>query len=215
MREISHSDTTDIKNPSLEHYKKIKPEGTMTAQEVDDFWKSELKKEAAGNETKNEKDSKEYDDNGVQFRDGNRLLPENEFQVNGYKYETDDKGRIVSAAGKLRLEKECSSYMEYVKRKEGQEYSDNDDQGHLIARRFGGSNRLENLVPMDFKLNRGDYKKMENMFADALAANADVQLKVQPIYEGVSARPTEFRVTYSIDGEKDIVSFKNERTVTT
>ncbi len=87
---------------------------------------------------------------------------------------------------------------------------DTDDRGHLIADRFNGSGGIENLVAMDSELNQhGDYNKMENTLADAVADGAKVQLKVEPIYESDSTRPSEFRVTYSINGEKEVAVFKN------
>ena len=99
--------------------------------------------------------------------------------------------------------------MEDVWKIGGQEYRAEDDRGHMIAYRFGGSGRLENLVPMDEKLNRVDFKKLENTLADAVKDGAEVKLKVEPVYEGDSKRPSEFRVSYSIDGDKDVVVFKN------
>ena len=62
---------------------------------------------------------------------------------------------------------------------------------------------------MDAKLNRGDFAKLENTLADAVKNGADVRMKVEPVYEGDSMRPTEFRVSCSVDGEKDAVIFKN------
>ena len=100
--------------------------------------------------------------------------------------------------------------MEDVRKIDGQEYKSTDDRGHLIGHQFDGSDKLENLVPMDAKLNQGDFVKLENTLADAVKDGADVKLKVEPVYEGDSARPAEFRVTYSIDGDKDTVVFKNE-----
>lgn len=90
---------------------------------------------------------KEYfDDNGNKYREGDCLLPNAKFEVNGYKYKTDDKGRIVCAEGQLRMkESDYDRKMENVRKIEGQDYQDGDDRGHLIAHQFGGSDRLENL----------------------------------------------------------------------
>jgi len=38
---------------------------------------------------------------------------------------------------------------------------------------------------------------------------ADVRMKVEPVYSGDSNRPDEFRVSYTIDGDKEVVVFKN------
>ena len=162
--------SNEIKNPSVENFKSIKPEKAMTQKEADDFWDSEFKKEsdAVKKESVESKNSKEYlDDNGTKYRVGDHLLPNTEFEVNKYKYETDDKGRVVSAEGKLRL-RAPDGNREHVRELEGQEYKPDDDRGHLIGDRFGGSGKLENLVPMDLHLNRGDYAKLERTLADAV-----------------------------------------------
>ena len=103
--------------------------------------------------------------------------------------------------------------MENVKKIDGQEYKPGDDRGHLIGHQFGGSDKLENLVPMDAKLNQGDFVKLENTLADAVKDGGDVKLKVEPVYENDSTRPVEFKVSYSIDGDKDVIVFKNESEV--
>lgn len=194
----------------MENYKNIKPENKQTTQEVNDFWKGEFQKESEA--AKSENNAQECrDDNGVKYREGDNLIPNNEYEVRGYQYKTDGEGRIVEASGKLKMkDPDYERDMESVRHKEGQEYWDTDDRGHLIGHQFGGSDCLENLVPMDAKLNQGDFVKLETTLADAVKDGADVRLKVEPIYEGDSTRPSEFRVTYSIDGDKDVVVFKNE-----
>ena len=64
-------------------------------------------------------------------------------------------------------------------------------------------------LSVEGKLNKGDYAKLEDTLAEAVKDGADVRLKVEPVYEGDAVRPTEFRVSYSIDGEKDVIVFKN------
>lgn len=153
---------------------------------------------------------KKFDDNGVKFRDGKKLFPNTEFDVNGYKYTTDSNGRVVSAEGTLRIcDTDYPRNTENVREFDGQEYLDSDDISHLIGHRFGGSDKLGNLVPMDMHLNRGDFKKLENKLALAVQDGSDVKLKVEPVYKGESNRPTEFKVSYIIDGDKDITVFKN------
>ena len=204
--EIGKSEVNEVKNPSTENFKNIKPEHETSPKEVDDFWKAEFHNQAEHNTAK-----EYYDDNGTKYREGDSLLPNTQFEVRGYQYETDEQGRVVSAEGQLRMR--APSYgrnMEDVRKIDGQEYKSTDDRGHLIGHQFDGSDKLENLVPMDAKLNQGDFVKLENTLADAVKDGADVKLKVEPVYEGDSTRPTEFRVTYSIDGDKDAVVFKNE-----
>ena len=179
-------------------YLRIKPETKITKQEADDFWNHARKIDT--------------DDEGKTFREGDHLIANNEFKRNDYVYRTDDQGRVISANGKLRLSENSSRSMESPKNM--RDMKDSDERGHLIAKRFGGSDRLENLVPMNAKLNHGDYNSMENKLAKAVQDGHDVRLKVEPVYKEDTMRPSEIRATYTIDGEKDIVSFRNESEAT-
>ena len=144
------------------------------------------------------------------YREGEALLPDKQYEVNGYHYETDHLGRISKAEGQLRIEEGYKRNMENVTGYEGQEYRPTDDRGHLIAHEFGGSDRLENLVPMDSAVNeRGEYRAVERKLESAVKDGADVNLKVEPKYDGESRRPSDFKVTYTIDGEKEITMIKN------
>lgn len=213
--EIINNEAKDIKPISVENYKSIKPESDISTTEANDFWKSELKNVAdvLQNESADATPKKQYyDDSGNLYREGDQLLPNTEYEVNGYRYKTDADGRIVSAAGKLKLrEPDYDRNMEEVKHLEGQDYKDGDDRGHLIGHQFGGSDKLENLVPMDAKLNQGDFAKLEKTLANAVKDGANVKLKVEPVYDGNSRRPSEFRVSYSIDGDRETTVFRNGR----
>ncbi|MGN0576233.1 MAG: DNA/RNA non-specific endonuclease [Ruminococcus sp.] len=215
--EISNNEVKEVINPSAENFKNIKPENEMTSHEVAEFWKSEFhdqSEQAKADDTASVEttgSSEYYDDNGTKYREGDSLLPNTQFEIRGYQYETDDQGRVVSAEGQLRMrDPSYEREMEDVRKIDGQEYKTTDDRGHLIGHQFDGSDKLENLVPMDAKLNQGDFVKLENTLADAVKDGVDVRLRVEPVYEGNSTRPSEFRVTYSIDGDKDAVVFKNE-----
>ena len=189
----------EVSKPASNEFRHIKPQEGMTKREADSYW-----------QTRVEAREKQYtDDNGKAYREGDRLLPNNEYKVNDYTYKTDDKERIVSAEGNVRITDEIKTRnttdtSKLADKREG------DNAGHLIARIFGGSDRLENLVPMDAKLNSGDYRKMENTLSNAAKNGADVRLKVEPVYKGDSARPDRIRVTYTINGEKEIRVFRNE-----
>ena len=205
---------SEIGKKAAECFKEIKPSKEITAKEADGFWKTEFAKEAQT--AKEGAKSKEYfDSNGVKYREGDRLLPDKTYEVNGYKYETDSQGRISSAEGNLRMrDADYDREMEPgVRNFEGQEYKDSDQRGHLIGHQFGGSDKLENLVPMDAKLNQGVFAKLENTLADAVKDGADVGIRVEPVYEGDSVRPSDFKVSYSIDGEREVTVFRNESEV--
>ena len=208
--EIGKGDTREIQNTETQNFQDIKSESGMTVGEANKYWDSVFGSGISTGAEIGEASNRYFDDNGNEYREGDDLKPNAEFERNGYHYETDEKGRIVSAEGKLKMRNpDYKRDMEDVRKIDSQEYKDTDDRGHLIGHQFGGSDKLENLVPMDAKLNKGDFAKLENTLADAVKDGADVRMKVEPVYEGDSTRPTEFRVSYSIDGEKDAVVFKN------
>lgn len=214
MSGIGIGEVKEDKLQIVENFRNIKPEKEMTVRELNDSVMSEFNKTLEGTKTEGQKSTgfKEYfDDNGTKYREKDNLLPNTEFEVNGYKYKTDDKGRTVSAEGRLRMRNpDYTRNMENVRKIDGQEYRPSDDRGHIIGHQFGGSDRLENLVPMDAKLNQGDFAKLEKTLANAVKDGADVRLKNELAYEGDSTRPDKFRVSYSIDGDKDVVVFRNE-----
>ena len=154
------------------------------------------------------------DDNNQVYRVGDSLVHNSTYEINGYTYQTDDLGRIVSAEGTVRLKDEGRKKL-YIKDSmdaigKGSE-RDTDDRGHIIADQFEGANGLENIVPMDSELNKGDFRKLENRLADAVKDGSNVSYKVEPRYSDGSHRPSEFVVTDVIDGETTVTVFKNER----
>lgn len=221
--EINGMRVKEVSKPSFDTFRKIKPETRLTFRDAKAYWKEKLNNQDVGSE-KNAGNTNHYfgnnlevssskaeyaDDNGKEYRDNDKLIPNNRFEVNGYSYKTDANGRLSSAEGRLRVEEGKPRNMEDVRNKEGQEYRDSDNRGHTIGHQFGGSDRLENLVPMDAKLNQGDFAKMENKLADAVKAGAKVDYKIDIKYEKDSARPSEFRVSYSINGDREVRVFKN------
>lgn len=48
------------------------------------------------------------------------------------------------------------------------EINGKDDGGHLIGRRFGGLSESDSIIAQDSKLNRGEYKKMEDHWENYL-----------------------------------------------
>lgn len=208
--EIGKNDTRELQNTEGQNFQDIKPESGMTVSEANKYWDSVFDDGISTGAEISEVSKQYLDDNGNEYREEDELKPNAEFERNGYRYKTDERRRVVSAEGKLKMrDPDYKRDMEDVRKIDSQEYKDTDDRGHLIGHQFGGSDKLENLVPMDAKLNQGDFAKLENTLADAVKNGADVRLKVEPVYEGDSTRPTEFRVSYSVDGEKDAVIFKN------
>lgn len=125
------------------------------------------------------------------------LRPNENYEVNGYSYETDKFGRIKRCEGSLKLEdgKRNPDHQVHA----GGEYRlSTDEGGHLIARRFGGSEKVDNLVPMEYHVNRYEYKELEDDWASELEKGNSVDVRIQCRYSGESTRPTDFIVKYQV-----------------
>ncbi len=220
MGEISeNADVNEQQKPEAENYKEIKPEGDSSPDEaksfIDDLFEEEMETENEDVENPHQEnvDGKTYyyDDNGKLYRVENDLAPNTEYEINGYKYQTDDKGRIISAEGTLRMKDRDGRLpiKDSIKDIGKGDQKEGDDRGHLIGDQFDGSNGLENMVPQDANINRNDFKNFENELAKEVKDGKDVTVKVEPIYEGDSRRPDAIVVTYSINGEESVRVFPN------
>ena len=220
MGEISENvDVNETKQPDVENFKDIKAENEHNPDDARDFldgmFDGEIEddKEEPENPHQEKVDGKTYyyDDNGKLYRVENELAPNSEYEINGYKYKTDGQGRIVSAEGTLHLKdregrlpiKDSIEDIGKGDQKEG------DDRGHLIGDQFDGPNGLENMVPQDADINRNDFKNFENELAKEVKDGKEVNVKVEPIYDGDSHRPDAIVVTYSIDGVESVRVFPN------
>lgn len=161
-------------------------------------------------EPKTRAETEYRDENGTLYRIGKELLPNVEYRLDGYDYRTDSRGRIVHAGGQLKLSGETRQSMKAKIHDVGKGDEKADDQvGHLVGDHLGGRADVGNTVPMDAKVNQGSYKRIENQCAKAIKEGHMVTLTTEPKYRGSSHRPSEFRVTYTIDGEKTVVTIKN------
>ncbi|WP_139368106.1 DNA/RNA non-specific endonuclease [Priestia abyssalis] len=146
-------------------------------------------------------------------RDGRRkvLKPNIRYTSSeGYSYKTDDKGRIIRGEGTLsKGEGKRNNHAQKVAGREDR--LPDDEGGHLIASIFKGSGGLDNLVPMNGNLNKGEWKKLENTWSKALDDQRTVEVKVNPVYEGNSQRPVSFDIEYKIgNGRWQFVEFLNK-----
>ena len=136
------------------------------------------------------------------------------YNVDDYIYKTDNIGRVIEVSGDLddvvrgRLN---SQQIRSVDIKEG--INGTDQGGHSIAARFFGPGEQINYYPQSANLNQGEWKRMENTWAEAMAdkfdnvgnlieKGQDVKIIIRPLFEGTSKRPTKFRVQYQI-GKND------------
>ena len=140
---------------------------------------------------------------------GTRELKENIiYESKGYYYQTDELGRIKAAQGDLRLEASKRNNRDQLKAG----YEDrlpNDHGGHLIARIFGGSGELDNLVAMDKIVNTIEYRELERAWENALKDGKTVNIEIALDYTGTNKRPTGFNVVYKIGDFKDKTYFSN------
>lgn len=139
----------------------------------------------------------------------NNPEPNTIYKVDGNKtYHTDELNRTTVVDASLSLSKNDRNT--YQQCKAGNCGYSADEGGHLIASIFNGPGEKLNLVPMDGNLNKGAWKQMENTWANALKDGKKVDVNIQPIYSGSSARPDRVIVKYSIDGGRPVnVDFKN------
>ncbi len=141
------------------------------------------------------------------------LTPNHKYKVGSHTYETDDMGRVKRVSGDLDLNtRDRNTYQQGKSAKlDGiKDGLDDDDGGHLVASIFDGPGEQINYAPMNSNLNRGAWKRMENDWANALKEGKQVNVDIQPIYDGASKRPTAFEVLYDIDGEEEFVEFANK-----
>ena len=133
----------------------------------------------------------------LHFASTYQLKPNEQYEVNHYNYETDRYGRIKRCEGTLRLE-DGKRNLDHQAKAGGEYRMETDEGGHLIATRFGGSEKIDNIVPMDIHVNRAEYKVIENEWASELKKGNQVDVRVSCKYEESSARPTAFVVKYRV-----------------
>jgi len=151
------------------------------------------------------------DDNGKLYRIGNELAPNSAYEINGYKYSTDDQGRIMSAEGTLHMKNHDGrlTIKDSIENIGKGDQKEGDHRGHLIGDQFDGSNGLENMIPQDANINRNDFRNFENELAKEVKDGKKVNAKVEPIYDADSRRPDAIVVTYSVNGDESIRVFPN------
>ena len=139
---------------------------------------------------------------GVHVKRG-RLKPNSSYELNGYRYTTDEAGRIKTVEGDLRLA--SGTRDEYAQRTvgAGDGRLANDQGGHLIGSQFDGYGGRENLTPMAKDINNyhsGEWGMMEKNWAERLRAGDTVNVQISPVYVGDTIRAGSFRITETING---------------
>lgn len=153
------------------------------------------------------------DSNGFIYRIDDELLPNIQYQLNGYVYHTDSRGRIIQVDfSELKMKPmgqgrqvitDSSTTIGHGRWRTG------DDRGHLIADRFNGNNTMGNIVPQSSLLNRGEIVELENNFARAIQEGHRVSGSIVISYSGGSYRPVGFTYTYDIGAGTVVQRFTN------
>ncbi len=97
----------------------------------------------------------------------------------------------------------------------GEDRLPDDDGGHLIARMFGGSKDIDNLVAQSKFINRpfkenGEWYDIEKEWKNAINFGKEVKnIKIEVKYNGNSQRPTIFKVGYEINNERKVKTIEN------
>jgi predicted ribonuclease toxin of YeeF-YezG toxin-antitoxin module len=125
------------------------------------------------------------------------LKPNEQYDSNEYHYETDSRGRIKRAEGTLRLE-DGKRNTDHQTRAGGEYRLETDEGGHLIGRQFGGSEKIDNIVAMDYDVNHKEFGKLEKEWSDELKNGNQVDVQISCRYKGESERPESFIVKYQV-----------------
>lgn len=144
---------------------------------------------------------------GIVYRINDELVPNITYKLGTAVYQTDDYGRIVKVTFDELTLKDADRPRKVIQNtlsEIGRGYEKaNDDRGHIIADRFNGNNSLANIVSMDSDLNRGEYKAMEDIWAESIKLGKNVSGTIELKYSGKSYRPDVLDVWYDI-GEGSI-----------
>jgi filamentous hemagglutinin len=140
---------------------------------------------------------------GAWNKELNKPQPNTIYKVDGNKvYQTDSLGRVEKVEADLSgIVRDRNKYQQCQTGKCG---LDADEGGHLIASIMDGPGERINMVPMDGNLNKGNWKRMENIWAKAVDEGKAVKVQIEPIYSGANARPDRFTVVYRIGNGREV-----------
>lgn len=115
-----------------------------------------------------------------------------------YIYQTDSKGRIIGAQAESLQLKKHEGRLKHSSNSLGK--LESDDAGHLIGDRFGGSQKLDNIVSQHRLVNQKEFKAIEDEWADAIKSGKTVSVEQKINYDKNDIRPSSFDIYYEIDG---------------
>ena len=115
------------------------------------------------------------------------LKPNVQYNIDGTLYSTDEQSRIYKVIRKENLILSNSKRNNYAQRKVVELYGikDKDQGGHIIGRQFGGSPNIDNLIPINKKLNIGEMRKTEMKWRENIIKGYeinDIIIDIKNIY---------------------------------
>lgn len=129
---------------------------------------------------------------------------------NGYLYEIDDQNRTRRVSGLITLNTGQGRSKTTQLAAGGSDRRTTDQGGHYIARRFNGPTEAFNHFAQNGSFNRSDYAKLENQWERAKRRKKQVRVKIVPVFEGSSQRPSALNVWFWIDGHRESQKLPNE-----
>ena len=149
----------------------------------------------------------------LKAEDGAKIRPKKPTSLtkNGYKYDLDDKGRVLKVGGNLKLNKSQARNQNAQRNAGGKDRLPDDQGGHFIGRRFEGPKDEVNHFAQNGNFNNSSYRKLENSWERMLKDKKDVRIEITPKYTGDSLRPDTLKVKQWIDGiPQDLIIFGNK-----
>lgn len=140
--------------------------------------------------------------------------PNDEFRTvvrNGYTYQIDARDRTRHVFGALTIATVPVRSRISQARAGGTERRVSDDGGRYIAARFHGPTEAFNHFAQDANVNRGKYRAMEDEWARDKRAGRTVRVKINPIFDGLSIRPSSIDVLWTVDGIRKSTKLRNDR----
>lgn len=223
MGGIKFAETTTLRNMGQNMKRAVTPQNHVTHGPKDSMVRSEGKHSVSSHEINLSKYVESPNYTKVKYGEQYARLRPKKLKANieyttptGHIYRTDHKGRIKEVYVDNLSLKDGGRNNHAQRTVGGEDRLPDDDGGHLIARMFGGSKDIDNLVAQSKYINRsfkenGDWYKLEKLWEKAIKSGKSIEnIKIEVKYKGNSQRPTIFKVEYEINGKRNIRRILNK-----
>ena len=138
-----------------------------------------------------------------------------QYNIDGTLYSTDKQSRIYKVIRKDNLILSNAKRNNYAQRKVVELYGikDKDQGGHIIGRQFGGFPNIDNLIPINKKLNIGEMKNTEMEWRENIINGYEINdIIIDISYTYTNTRPYIITIDYNI--EKDFTNYRIKKVFT-